>query len=127
MRRTTMRTRVTGILIAGALLAACSADAKGGEAAAGDGGGSAAETIGTIAMRDDVFVPSEATIDAGDVELVNEGESAHNFTVEGEGIDVDVDPGTTTTQSIDLAAGTYTMFCEFHRSNGMEGKLTVEG
>jgi plastocyanin len=78
-------------------------------------------------MRDDEFVPSAATIAAGAVELVNEGESPHNFTVEGEDIDVDVDPGATATPSIDLAAGTYTMFCAFHRSQGMEGTLTVEG
>jgi plastocyanin len=38
-----------------------------------------------------------------------------------------VDPGTTTTQPIDLAPGTYTIFCAFHRSDGMQGSLTVEG
>lgn len=120
-----MRAHMVGIL-AGALLAACSGDA-GGDAAAGDNGGSSAGSTSTITMRDDEFVPSAATIAGGDVELVNEGESPHNFTIEGEGIDVDVDPGATVTQSIDLAAGTYTMFCEFHRSQGMEGTLAVEG
>jgi plastocyanin len=78
-------------------------------------------------LRDDEFVPSTATIAVGDVDLVNEGESPHNFTIEGQRVDVDVDPGTTTTQSIDLAAGTYTIFCAFHRSDGMQGSLTVEG
>ena len=122
-----MGTRLIGIVLAGAVLVACSGNTEGGGAAAEGERGSAGGTISTIAMRDDAFVPSAATISAGDVELVNEGESAHNFTVEGEGIDVDVESGTTTTQSIDLAAGTYTMFCEFHRSKGMEGTLTVEG
>ena len=78
-------------------------------------------------MRDDEFVPSTATVAVGDVDLVNEGESPHNLTIEGQGVDVDVDPGTSTTQPIDLAAGTYTIFCAFHRYDGMQGSLTVEG
>ena len=125
-----MKARVIGMVLAGALLAACSGGNPGegaaGGAAAGDDGASSGGASSTITMRDDEFVPSEATVAAGDIELINEGESPHNFTVDGEGIDVDVDPGATVTQSIDLAAGTYTIFCEFHRSQGMRGSLTVE-
>jgi plastocyanin len=119
-----MNARVIGILLTGTLLVACSGNDAGGGAA---GGESPSGTTSTITMRDDEFVPSTVTIAAGDVDLVNEGESPHNFTIEGQGVDVDVDPGTTTTQPIDLAAGTYTIFCEFHRSDGMQGSLTVEG
>ena len=122
-----MKSRMIGILLAGALLAACGGNDAGVGAAAGDDGEPSSGTTSTITMRDDEFVPSTATIAEGDVDLVNEGESPHNFTVDGEGIDVDVDPGATVTQSIDLAAGTYTIFCEFHRSQGMQGSLTVEG
>ena len=122
-----MKARVIGILLAGALLASCGGDDAGGGAAAGDDGKPSSGTTSTVTMRDDEFVPSTATIAVGDVDLVNEGESPHNFTIEGQGVDVDVDPGTTTTQSIDLAAGTYTIFCAFHRSDGMQGSLTVEG
>lgn len=122
-----MKARVIGMVLAGALLAACSGGNSGEGAAAGDGGGSSSGASSTITMRDDEFVPSEATVAVGDIELINEGESPHNFTVDGEGIDVDVDPGATVTQSIDLAAGTYSIFCEFHRSQGMQGSLTVEG
>ena len=61
-------------------------------------------------MRDDEFVPSTATIAVGDVELVNEGSPAQLHHRGGQGVDVDVDPGTTTTQPVDLAAGTYTIF-----------------
>ena len=120
-----MNARVIGILLAGALLAACGGNDAGG-ATAGDDGEPSSGTTSTITMRDDEFVPSKATIAVGDVDLVNEGESPHNFTIEGQGVDVNVDPGTTTTQSIDLAAGTYTIFCAFHRSDGMQGSLTVE-
>ena len=122
-----MNARVIGILLAGALLAACGGnDARGG-AAAGDVGEPSSGTTSTITMRDNEFVPSAATIAVGDVDLVNEGQSPHNFTIEGQGVEVNVDPGTTTTQPIDLAAGTYTIFCAFHRSDGMQGSLTVEG
>ena len=122
-----MKSRMIGILLAGALLAACGGNDAGGGAAAGDDGEPSGGTTSIIAMRDDEFVPSTATIAVGYVDLVNEGESPHNFTIEGQGVDVDVDPGTTTTQPIDLAAGTYTIFCAFHRSDGMQGSLTVEG
>jgi plastocyanin len=93
-----MNARVIGILLTGALLVACSGNDAGGGAA---GGESSSGTTSTITMRDDEFVPSTVTIAVGDVDLVNEGESPHNFTIEGQGVDVDVDPGTTTTRSID--------------------------
>jgi plastocyanin len=94
-------------------------------AACGGGGGGAAETS-TVTMRDNTFVPTDPVITAGDVELVNEGDSPHTFTVEGADVDVEVDAGQTVTESVDLAPGTYTLFCEFHRGQGMEGTLTVE-
>jgi plastocyanin len=109
----TMKARMIAVpLTALALLVGC-----------GDDDGAAT----TITMTDNAFAPAAITMAPGDVELVNEGEATHNFTVEGEGVDVDVDAGATGSASIDLAAGTYTVFCEFHRSQGMEGTLTVEG
>jgi plastocyanin len=127
-----MRARIIAIALAGSLLGACGGgnDGGGGDTA-GDGAatqddGSASSATSTLTMRDNDFVPADATIAAGEVELVNEGESPHNFSVEGESINVDVEAGKTVTESIDLAAGTYTMFCELHRAEGMEGTLTVE-
>lgn len=102
------------------LLAACG----GG----GDDGGSpdGGEASSTVTLRDNAFAPADPVIGAGDVELVNEGESPHTFTIEGEDVDVEVDAGQTTTVNVDLPAGTYTLFCSFHRGQGMEGTLTVE-
>jgi len=101
-------------------LAACGG---GGEAGgAGDGGG----TSSTITMTDNEFVPSDPAIAAGEVELVNDGEAPHTFTVEGSDVDVEVEAGASSTTTIDLEPGTYTLFCRFHRSQGMEGTLTVE-
>ena len=108
---------VVGLL----LLGACGG---GGDADAGNDDGSAASS--TVTMRDNEFVPTDPVVAAGDVRLVNEGEAPHTFTVEGEAVDVEVDAGQTVTEAIDLAPGTYTLFCEFHRGQGMEATLTVE-
>jgi plastocyanin len=108
------------------LLAACGGggeDAAAGDSAGTDGGGSAATTITLV---DNAYEPSDPVVTAGDVELVNEGEAPHTFTVEGEDVDVEVEAGQTATAIIDLDPGTYTLFCEFHRAQGMETTLTVE-
>jgi hypothetical protein len=56
------------------------------------------------------------TIAAGaQITLVNAGTSLHNFSVEGQSIDKDVQPGETETEDLELPAGTYTMFCKYHR------------
>jgi plastocyanin len=60
------------------------------------------------------------------VQLVNEGDAPHTFTVEDETVDVEVAAGETVTETIDLAPGTYTLFCRFHRAQGMEATLTVD-
>ena len=101
------------------LLAACGGGDDGG---APDGG----DASSTVTLRDNAFAPADPTISAGDVELVNEGESPHTFTIEGEDVDVEVEAGQTTTVTVDLPAGTYTLYCNFHRAQGMEGTLTVE-
>ena len=112
------------IAVLAVLLVACSSDG-GGESEGGDGG--AASGTSTVTLRDNEFSPSNPTIAAGEVELVNEGEAPHTFTVEGEDVDVELEAGQTTTTTVDLEPGTYTLFCEFHREQGMEGTLTVEG
>ena len=110
------------VALVAVVLAACGGDGGGSE----DDGGTVSDTS-TITLRDNTFSPSNPTIAAGDVELVNEGEAPHTFTVEGEDVDVEVEAGQTTTATVDLEPGTYTLFCEFHREQGMEATLTVEG
>ena len=122
------RKRLLGVVLAASLsLAACG----GGEGdAAGDpaSGGSAdtGSATSTVTMTDNDYAPAEPVISGGDVELVNEGESPHTFTIDGEAVDVEVAAGETATATVDLEAGTYTLFCEFHRAQGMETTLTVE-
>jgi plastocyanin len=116
-------TRFVAIAVVGlTLLTACGGDDDAG----GTGVGDEAAQASTVTLRDNEFVPSDPTITAGEVELVNEGEAPHSFTVEGENVDVEVEAGETTTTTVDLEPGTYTIFCRFHRAQGMEGTLTVE-
>lgn len=119
MRETTKMLSIAGVSML--LLGACGGS-DNGQDTGGDGAAASAVT-----MRDNRFVPADPVIAAGEIQLVNEGESPHTFTVEGESVDVQVDAGQTVTETIDLGAGTYTLFCEFHRAQGMEGTLTVEG
>lgn len=84
----------------------------------------------TLALKDNVFDPADFTIAAGaQITLKNEGAALHNFSVEGQDVDKDVKPGETETEDVldGLQPGTYTMFCKYHRSIGMEGTLTISG
>ena len=74
---------------------------------------------------DNAFEPGAATVAAGEIELVNDGSSPHNFSVDGTDVDVDVEAGEDGHATLDLEPGSYTMFCSFHRTQGMEGTLTV--
>ncbi len=82
----------------------------------------------TLVMRDDEFVPSEFTIQAGSqITLQNEGQAPHTFTVDGQNVDHEVQAGETETESLELEPGTYDFVCRFHEAAGMTGTLTVEG
>jgi plastocyanin len=120
-------TRLISVLLGGTLmLVACG----GGDDEAGTPTGPAdateASTTTTVTMRDNEYAPADPVVGGGELELVNEGAAPHTFTVEGEEVDVEVEAGSTATTSIDLEPGTYTLFCEFHRSQGMETTLTVQ-
>jgi hypothetical protein len=86
-------------------------------------------------------VLTEFTIDmpdsvpAGNVsfDIANSGTMAHNFEVEGQGIeeslDEDLDPNQAETLTVELAPGTYTVYCPIgnHREQGMEVEVEVTG
>jgi plastocyanin len=111
--------RFATVMAAALLLAACGGDGDSG----GEGGGGTA-TLSTI---DNAFQPASLTVSAGaELELTNDGEAEHNFSIEGTDVSQDVDPGESATVSVDVEAGDYTMFCEYHRAIGMEGTVTVQ-
>ena len=83
----------------------------------------------TLTTRDNVFDPVAFTFPAGQkITLKNLGKNLHNFSVEGQGIDHDIKSGQTEVESLELAPGTYTFFCKYHRAAfGMQGTITVSG
>ena len=114
---------VASVVAAALVLAACGGGEDGGDAATGTSGGGGTTSL---SMVDNAFDPATLAVASGDtVEVSNDGEAPHNITIEGEGIDEDVESGQSTSVTFDLEAGSYTMFCEYHREAGMEGTLTV--
>jgi plastocyanin len=110
--------RFTGVVAMAVALAACG----GGDDGDGGGGGGT-----TLSMTDNAFSPADLTVTSGtDLAVTNDGEALHNLTIEGTDVDQDVDPGGSSSITIDVDPGEYTMFCVFHRSAGMEGTVTVQ-
>jgi plastocyanin len=83
----------------------------------------------TLRMQDNVFEPACLIALGGqNLRLVNAGANLHNLSVEGAAVDIDVPTGTTQTiEAIGetLPAGTFTIFCKYHRHLGMEGEVTI--
>ena len=81
--------------------------------------------------------PSSLSVDeAGEVTIrvVNDGELEHALEVEGDGDGVEEEtgtlaPGESAELTVELAAGSYTMYCPIgnHREHGMEGTVVVAG
>lgn len=89
----------------------------------------------TVAIKETDFAldPSDATVKAGSVtfDVANDGGTVHNLEIEGNGVEEvtdDLEPGASGQLTVDLAAGTYEMYCAIsnHRELGMDGTVTVE-
>ena len=60
------------------------------------------------------------------VELANEGEKNHTFTIDSAKIDQEVDSGKKATVEVTLpASGSLAFYCKFHVSGGMQGAFSV--
>jgi len=98
----------------------------------GTTGGQTSGNAVTIAMVDIAFEPNVATISANTdvtVTLPNNGVSPHNFNIDQLGIKTeDVQPGNSTTVTINAPAGTYEFYCSIpgHKEAGMTGTITVQ-
>ncbi len=118
--------RMSVVAAASVALAACGG---GGD----DGGGAATSEDGTIQVEagDLYFDPEEYSAAAGELEIVveNVGAVEHDVVIEeaGDSSVVHVAPGDTGSGTIDLEAGTYTMYCSIpgHREAGMEATLNI--
>jgi plastocyanin len=82
-----------------------------------------------IVENDNAFSPSCIIVLGGQgLEILNKGDSKHNFSIEGTDVDLDTDPGDATrTEALSgvVDAGTHAFFCKYHRALGMVGELTL--
>jgi plastocyanin len=80
-------------------------------------------------LDDFYFGPTYLTGPAGakvTVELSNEGQKNHTFTIDSAKIDQEVDPGKKATVQVTLpASGSLAFYCKFHVSGGMQGAFAI--
>jgi plastocyanin len=92
------------------------------------GGGTGGATTATVQAGAGGFVFSPNTVsiaEHGVITVKNVGTVPHTFTIQSNGINQVMSPGTSAKITIDLAPGTYPFVCTFHQSQGMTGTLTV--
>ena len=80
-------------------------------------------------LDDFYFGPTYVTGPAGakvKIDLSNEGQKNHTFTIDSAKIDTEVDTGQKATVEVTLpASGSLAFYCRFHVSGGMQGAFTV--
>jgi len=125
--------RATFALTIAAGLAACGGSSSGGSGAGGstvfNDHGSKTVSGSSIDIEADnyYFEPSVITGKPGEkvtVTIENEGSTEHNFTIESQDIDEDIEAGKDTTVTVTMPqSGAVSFFCEYHKSQGMAGEL----
>ena len=84
-----------------------------------------------VEMDNFFFRPTVLSGSAGQtitLELLNNGESPHTFTIDAGGVDVEVQPGLNATTKVTFPeSGTVLFYCRFHQGGGMRGGLSVGG
>ncbi|MEA2447054.1 MAG: hypothetical protein QOK47_691, partial [Actinomycetota bacterium] len=106
-----------------------SEDAGGAEDKTADFSG---KDEGDVEVDDFYFSPNVIQGEAGQkitLVLENEGEAEHNFTLEDQDIDEDIEPGDSVQVEVTFPdSGTLEFHCEYHaESQGMTGSLEVAG
>jgi plastocyanin len=62
------------------------------------------------------------------LELKNEGETEHTFTIDSQSVDQDLGPGEEAEVDVTIPkSGVVSFYCKFHKSSGMAGALAVTG
>jgi plastocyanin len=83
-----------------------------------------------LTMKDTFFEPlCLAMSSTQQITFTNAGQAVHNFSIEDQGVDIDVEAGEElTTEPVgDLVRpGTFRFVCKYHEAQGMVGTLTVE-
>ncbi|MDQ3974127.1 MAG: cupredoxin domain-containing protein [Actinomycetota bacterium] len=61
------------------------------------------------------------------VEVFNEGDATHTFTIDGQDVDVEVAPGERTTVQVEVPDRAHLRYyCRFHEGQGMQGAFVVD-
>jgi plastocyanin len=136
-----MRKTIGLLFVAGLVLAGCSSGGGSNSNTTGGGSTSGANANCTdvssgpdfqVAMKDFSFDPSCIIAkNTQKLDLENDGNTAHTFTIVGTPVDVTLQPGDTKELAAPgsaLKPGTYVFYCKFHGSpdgTGMAGKITV--
>ena len=137
------------LLLAAAGCGSSSSSSSGGTTTEQSGGGGGQKTIagvqandhGTKAVEDSgktevelddfYFKPTVLEGKPGQkvkLELKNEGQTEHSFTIDSQGIDQDVQPGDEAEVTVTIPkSGVVSFYCKFHKSSGMAGALAVTG
>ena len=62
------------------------------------------------------------------LELKNEGQTEHTFTIDSQNVNKDLGPGEEAEVDVTIPkSGVVSFYCEFHKSSGMAGALAVTG
>jgi len=84
-----------------------------------------------IELDDYYFEPTVLKGKAGSkvmLELKNEGKVEHNFSIDSQMIDKDIEAGETATVSVTMPqSGQLSFYCKYHKSMGMAGALAASG
>jgi plastocyanin len=126
-----MRTRRNGLVLLVAALA--SAACGGSSGGSSDDGSVAAGGAGSVSMAMNNFSFSPAVLNGtpGEkqtIHLTNSSGTEHNFTLEDQKVDKDVESGATADVTVTFpASGQLVFVCSYHQSKGMTGTLSVGG
>ncbi len=87
----------------------------------------------SVTLKEWQLIPAHLAAKAGKVRFIvsNQGTVPHGFEVEGPGVEEEIDPfpaGQTRTLELELAPGTYEVYCQVpgHKEQGMKGELIVQ-
>jgi plastocyanin len=125
-----MHMRQFATLVAALALVLAAAACGGGGSSSGNAGESGSGKT-EVELDDNYFQPKTIQGKPGDtitLELKNEGSAEHNFTIDGQSVDQDVEPGDEAEVDITIPqSGSVQFYCKYHKAEGMTGTLEASG
>jgi len=139
---------MAGALLGLLALAVAGCGGKSASSSSSSGGGGGGQTVvggvkannhgsktvsssAEVELDDYYFKPTVIQGKAGStvtLELKNEGSVEHNFSIDGQTIDKDLEPGDSAKVTVTIPkSGSISFYCKYHKSMGMAGALEVSG